>query len=76
MQRRSPDVFLIGNFIGKLNRPGRHTVHQNFRCQRARQATRAEAAELWPRLFETYPPFQTYVSRTDRELPVMILEPR
>jgi deazaflavin-dependent oxidoreductase (nitroreductase family) len=43
---------------------------------RARQATREEAAELWPRLLQTYPPFQTYSTRTDRELPVMILEPR
>jgi hypothetical protein len=33
-------------------------------------------AELWPRLTETYPPFKTYVTRTDREFPVMILEPR
>jgi deazaflavin-dependent oxidoreductase (nitroreductase family) len=43
---------------------------------RARQATREEAAELWPRLTENYPPFKTYVTRTDREFPVMILEPR
>jgi deazaflavin-dependent oxidoreductase (nitroreductase family) len=43
---------------------------------RARQATREDAAVLWPRLLQTYPPFQTYSTRTDRELPVMILEPR
>ena len=51
-------------------------VRGGRRAVRARQATRAEAARLWPRLFATYPPFQTYVTRTERELPVMILEPR
>jgi deazaflavin-dependent oxidoreductase (nitroreductase family) len=50
-------------------RGGRRAVH-------ARQATREEAAELWPRLVEAYPPFKTYVTRTDRKFPVMILEPR
>ena len=51
-------------------------VRGGRRRVRARRATRAEADDLWPRLFETYPPFQTYATRTDRELPVMILEPR
>ena len=44
---------------------------------RAREATPAEAAALWPRLFQTYPPYRrTDISRTERELPIMILEPR
>ena len=51
-------------------------VRGGRRAVRARRATRAEAAELWPRLVESYPPFATYATRTDRELPVMILEPR
>jgi F420H(2)-dependent quinone reductase len=51
-------------------------VRGGRRAVRARQATREEAAELWPRLVETYPPFKTYVTRTDRKFPVMILEPR
>lgn len=51
-------------------------VRGGRRAVRARQATRAETATLWPRLFATYPPFQTYATRTERELPVMILEPR
>ena len=50
-------------------RGGRRKVH-------ARQATPEESAELWPRLAENYPPFKTYMTRTDREFPVMILEPR
>ena len=51
-------------------------VRGGRRRVRARQATPEEAGTLWPRLFETYPPFKTYMSRTDREFPVMILEPR
>ena len=51
-------------------------VRGHRRKVRARQASREEAEALWPRLFTTYPPFQTYMTRTDREFPVMILEPR
>lgn len=43
---------------------------------RAREATPDELAELWPLLTENYPPYKTYVERTDRKFPVMILEPR
>ena len=46
------------------------------RAVRARQASPDEAEALWPRLFATYPPFRTYMTRTEREFPVMILEPR
>lgn len=51
-------------------------VRGGRRAVRARQASDEEAAALWPRLIETYPPFSTYRERTDRVLPVMILEPR
>lgn len=51
-------------------------VRGGRRAVRARQADEEEAASLWPRLIETYPPFKTYRERTGRVLPVMILEPR
>lgn len=51
-------------------------VRGGRRRMRARNASEQEVAELWPRLVETYRPFQTYAERTDRKLPVMILEPR
>jgi deazaflavin-dependent oxidoreductase (nitroreductase family) len=51
-------------------------VRGSRRRVRARQATPEETAELWPRLVEVYPTFKTYMTRTDREFPVMILEPR
>jgi deazaflavin-dependent oxidoreductase (nitroreductase family) len=51
-------------------------VRGKRRRVRAREASADEAAALWPRLFETYPGFKTYMTRTDRQFPVMILEPR
>jgi F420H(2)-dependent quinone reductase len=43
---------------------------------RARAATEAEVAELWPRLVELYSGYAHYKSIARRELPVVILEPR
>ena len=51
-------------------------VRGGRRAVRARRATPEEADKLWPRLVESYPPFNTYTTRTDRDLPIMILEPR
>jgi F420H(2)-dependent quinone reductase len=41
---------------------------------RARQATPDERARIWPRLTEVWPDYDTYQARTDREIPVVILE--
>ena len=46
----------------------RHTV-------RAREASPEERAELWPRLVAAYRFYEDYVRRTDRPIPVVILEP-
>jgi deazaflavin-dependent oxidoreductase (nitroreductase family) len=43
---------------------------------RARRATQAEAEALWPRLTAMWPAWDTYKTRTDREFPVFVLEPR
>jgi deazaflavin-dependent oxidoreductase (nitroreductase family) len=42
----------------------------------ARRATQAEADALWPRLLRMWPAWETYKTRTDREFPVFLLEPR
>jgi deazaflavin-dependent oxidoreductase (nitroreductase family) len=42
----------------------------------ARQATQAEAAELWPRFVEVYRGYEHYREIATHELPVVILEPR
>ena len=43
---------------------------------RARTATAAERAALWPRLVDLYADFAKYQKWTDREIPVVVLEPR
>jgi F420H(2)-dependent quinone reductase len=42
---------------------------------RARPATEAERTAYWPRLVEIYPSYAVYQDRTDRVLPVVVLEP-
>lgn len=42
----------------------------------ARVATPAERERLWPKAVETYRGYAGYAKRTDREIPVVILEPR
>jgi deazaflavin-dependent oxidoreductase (nitroreductase family) len=52
------------------------TVGRRMRPMRARPATSTERAELWPRLVEMYADFASYATWTDREIPVVICEPR
>jgi deazaflavin-dependent oxidoreductase (nitroreductase family) len=42
---------------------------------RARTATGAERAALWKQMVGVYPPYQEYQRRTQREIPVVVLEP-
>lgn len=51
-------------------------VGSELRRVRARVTGAAERAQLWPRLVEVYADFAAYQSWTDREIPVMVLEPR
>ncbi len=46
------------------------------RAVRARVVEPGEKAELWPQLLEQYPPFAGYQERTDRDIPVTVLERR
>jgi F420H(2)-dependent quinone reductase len=41
-----------------------------------RRASADERATLWPELTSRYSGYAQYVTRTDREIPVVILEPR
>lgn len=47
----------------------------NVTKMRARTASAEEKAGYWPRLCELYPRYQDYQNRTDRPIPVVILEP-
>lgn len=42
----------------------------------ARTADATERAEWWPRIVAAYPDYNVYQSRTDREIPVMFLDPK
>jgi deazaflavin-dependent oxidoreductase (nitroreductase family) len=42
----------------------------------ARVATKAERERLWPKVVALYGGYDTYQHRTDREIPLVILEPR
>lgn len=41
----------------------------------ARTATAEERSEWWPKIVAAYPGYLNYESRTDREIPVVFLEP-
>ena len=52
-------------------------VGRERRAVRARTAEGAERAALWPQLVELYADFDTYQAwAPDREIPVVVLEPR
>jgi proline iminopeptidase len=43
---------------------------------RARTAAGAERAALWKQMAELFPPYDDYQRRTQREIPVVVLEPQ
>ena len=46
------------------------------RAVHARVATADERARLWPKVLETYSGYAGYQERTEREIPLVVLEPR
>jgi F420H(2)-dependent quinone reductase len=50
-------------------------VGSERRRVRPRVAEGEERAALWPRLVELYPSYGVYEQRTDRRIPVIVLEP-
>jgi len=52
------------------------TIDDRTRPMRARTATPAERAELWPTIVAAYPGYAGYQRNTDRDIPVVICEPR
>ncbi|HVO54779.1 MAG TPA: nitroreductase family deazaflavin-dependent oxidoreductase [Solirubrobacterales bacterium] len=51
-------------------------VGTETRRVRARVATAEEAERLWPKADAAYSGYREYRARTDREIPLVILEPR
>lgn len=52
------------------------TVGGRTRAMRARTASPAEKAALWPRIVTAYKGYAGYQRRTSRDIPVVICEPR
>lgn len=52
------------------------TMEGRTRPMRARVASAEEKAELWPRCTKAYKGYAGYQKRTDRDIPLVILEPR
>jgi deazaflavin-dependent oxidoreductase (nitroreductase family) len=51
------------------------TMRGTTRKMRARVASSEEKARLWPRVTEKYRGYAAYQKRTDRDIPLIILEP-
>ena len=51
------------------------TMAGTTRTMIARTATEEERAELWPRITSAYGGYARYQERTERQIPVVILEP-
>lgn len=48
-------------------------IAERFRAK-ARTATGEERAELWKKMATIYPPYNAYQAKTEREIPVVVLE--
>jgi deazaflavin-dependent oxidoreductase (nitroreductase family) len=51
------------------------TMRGETRAMKARVASAEEKAELWPRVVEAYKGYAQYQTRTDRDIPLVIVEP-
>lgn len=80
------DVLLVASQGGAPRHPvWYHSIMANpdvviqdgsrVRKMRARQASAAEKAELWPLCVASYPDFAAYQARTDRDIPLIICQP-
>jgi deazaflavin-dependent oxidoreductase (nitroreductase family) len=69
---RHPDWY--GNLVAQPD--VELTVDGVTKPMRAHAASPAERAELWPRVVEAYKGYGGYQERTQREIPLIVLEPR
>jgi deazaflavin-dependent oxidoreductase (nitroreductase family) len=51
------------------------TMRGSTRSVRARTATTDEKADLWPRVVEAYKGYAGYQTKTDRDIPLVLLDP-
>jgi F420H(2)-dependent quinone reductase len=83
----APDVVLVASKGGHPRNPAwYHNLRANpdttvqigaaRRAVHARVATSVQRERLWPKAVATYAGYSGYQERTDREIPLVILEPR
>jgi deazaflavin-dependent oxidoreductase (nitroreductase family) len=81
------DVIVVASAAGRdenpqwyrnlMANPDTHVIiGDGRRAVRAHRADVDERARLWPRLVDTYADFDSYQTWTEREIPVVVLEPR
>ena len=58
----------------KSNPEAEVQINGRRRRVRARQASAEEKRRLWPRLTQMYPGYQKYQDKTDRDIPLVILQ--
>jgi deazaflavin-dependent oxidoreductase (nitroreductase family) len=63
-------------FLNLIDRPNCEIrVGRDFHRVTARVSEGEERAELWKIMVEVYAPYENYQASTDREIPVVVLEP-
>lgn len=81
------NVIIVASALGRAKSPqwyrnllAHPDVHIQIgperRAVRATVASAAERARLWPMLLNAYADFDSYQSGTDRDIPVIVLQPR
>jgi deazaflavin-dependent oxidoreductase (nitroreductase family) len=70
------DLVIVASKGGNPRHPAWFHNGSRRRPVRARVATPEERSRLWPRVVEAYGGYAGYQERTDREIPLVILEPR
>src|SRR5215217_3273752 len=80
-------LVLVASFGGDDRRPAWYlnlqanpqvgsTIAGSIRTMIARIATEEERAELWPRITSVFEGYARYQERTERPIPVIVLEPK
>jgi F420H(2)-dependent quinone reductase len=78
-------IVLVASYGGRPHNPAwfdnlvaNHAVEVRIgnetRAMTARRATREERERLWPRVVETYDGYAKYQAKTDRQIPLAILD--
>jgi deazaflavin-dependent oxidoreductase (nitroreductase family) len=84
--RSGNDYVIVGSKGGMSHNPlwvGNLDAHPDAEIEvgtekmkvRARRASDAEKARVWPALVKMYPDYDTYQARTERNIPVIFLSP-